>query len=91
MEQAQLRATTHYKRAARYFNSKIKPIIFCVLVLRKISQSAKEKNVNLLRPNWEGPYRVVEIVRPKTYRLKDMNEIVLPHFWNAKHLRNYYQ
>ena len=52
--------------AARYFNSKVKPRSFGVgdLVLRNIFQSTNEQNVGVLGPNWEGPYRVVEIIRP---------------------------
>ena len=91
-EQAQLNAAAHKQRAFRYFNSKVKRRSFRVgdLVLRKIFQSTKEQNVGVLELNWEGPYRVVEIVKSGTYRLGDMNGVVLPHPWNAKHLRIYY-
>ena len=61
------------------------------LVLIKIFQSTKEQNTGVLGPKWEGPYRVVEIVRPGTYRLEDMNGVMLPHPWNVEHLRIYYQ
>ncbi|CAL2239164.1 unnamed protein product [Prunus armeniaca] len=43
-----------------------------------------------LGANWEGPYRVLEIARPGTYRLADINGKKLPHPWNTEHLRKYY-
>ena len=53
--------------------------------------NTKEANAGALGPTWEGPYRVKEIVRPGTYRLEDLNGRILPHPWNAEHLRKYYQ
>lgn len=43
----------------------------------------------MLGPNWQGPYKVLEIIRPGTYRLRDMSGAVLPCPWNAKHLKIY--
>ena len=45
----------------------------------------------MLGSNWDGPYKITEIVHPGTYRIKDMSGVVLPCPWNAEHLRIYYQ
>jgi hypothetical protein len=39
---------------------------------------------------WEGPYQVVKVLKPGTYRLKDSTGYILPHPWNIEHLRYYY-
>jgi len=39
---------------------------------------------------WEGPYTVVEVIRPGTYRLKDDQGRVLNNAWNIEQLRCFY-
>ena len=59
--------TASYKRPSqRYFNSKVKEIRFKEgdLVLRKVLPNTKEVNAGVLGPNWEGPYGIVEVLRP---------------------------
>ncbi|CAD5168056.1 unnamed protein product [Musa acuminata subsp. malaccensis] len=43
-----------------------------------------------LTPNWEGPYRVYNVVREETYRLETMGGSPLPRSWNASNLRRFY-
>ncbi|RRT45582.1 hypothetical protein B296_00023952 [Ensete ventricosum] len=50
------------------------------LVLRKAEVSDPTRSRGKLAPNWEGPYRVVEVVREETYRLATMEgRIVVVH------------
>ena len=44
-----------------------------------------------LDPTWEGPYKVVKIFRLGTYWLEDISGKMLPHSWNAEHMKKYYQ
>ena len=66
---------------ARYYNAKVKPRKFFIgdLVLRKVTLATKDPTQGKLGPNWEGPYKVVEIRRQGTYHLKDTNGRRLPH------------
>jgi hypothetical protein len=51
------------------------------LVLR-LKQSNKEKHK--LTPPWEGPYIVVEVLRPDTYKIATMKGEVFTNAWNIK-------
>ena len=67
-----LRIASYKRRSERYFNSKVKEKRFKEgdLVLRKINSNIKEASAGVLRPNWEGPYIIEGLVRPRTYKLK---------------------
>jgi hypothetical protein len=57
------------------------------LVLRR-TQSTKDRH--RLSPPWEGPYPIVEVVRPGTYRLKDSDGNILSNTWNIKQHRRFF-
>ena len=92
-EMSQVRAAALQQAAARYYNSKVKLRHFTKedLVLRKFFLNTKEKGVGVLGQNWEGPYHVYAIIRPRTYELETLEGRVLSKPWNAKHLCHYYQ
>ncbi|RRT81272.1 hypothetical protein B296_00001054 [Ensete ventricosum] len=56
------------------------------LVLRKANVSYPTRSRGKLAPNWEGPYRVVEVVREETYTLAIMEGRVLPRTWHISNL-----
>ena len=60
---------------ACYHNTKIKPRQFSIgdLVLRKVILATKDPTLGKLGPNWEGPYRVIEVYRHGSYHLEDTN------------------
>jgi hypothetical protein len=89
---AEARMKRYQEKMARHYNSRVKPRHFSIgdLVLRKVTLATKVPSEGKLGPNWEGPYKVVEVRRPRTYHLEDMNGRRLPRPWNAKHLRRYY-
>ena len=90
---AEVKVAAYQQLVAKYFNSRVKYRHFRIgdLVLRKVMNNTKELGAGLLRPNWEGPYKVIDILHPGTYQLEDMNGRSLPHPWNVEHLRIYYQ
>ncbi|KAL5546721.1 hypothetical protein UlMin_006408 [Ulmus minor] len=92
-EISQVRAAALQQTIARYYNSKVKLRRFVKgdLVLRKVFLNTKEKEVGILGPNWEGPYRVRAIIRPGTYELETLEGRVLGNPWNAEHLHRYFQ
>jgi hypothetical protein len=57
------------------------------LVLRRIANPDK---VGKLQLKWEGPFLVVSLSSPGSYRLKDMDGNDIPRSWNANELRQYY-
>jgi hypothetical protein len=57
------------------------------LVLRRV---VNPDTVGKLQLKWEGPFLVVSLSRPGSYKLKDMDENDIPRSWNADKLRRYY-
>ena len=88
-EMTVIRSTRYQQTLRRYHERKIRGRILKVgdLVLRK-TQSTKEKHK--LSPPWEGPYTVIEVIRPGTYRLEDNNGNVLNNTWNIEQLRHFF-
>jgi hypothetical protein len=39
---------------------------------------------------WEGPFIVMEVVSPLTYRLQWADGHGVPNVWNIEHLRRFY-
>ena len=79
-----LRVAAYQRRTVRYFNSKVKPRRFQVgdLVLRKVLQ-----NKGALDPNWEDPFKIVEILAPRAYKLSYLSEYHIPTSWMQTTLR----
>ena len=71
---------------------RVKPRQFDIrdLVLRKVTLATRDPTQGKLGPNWEGPYKVIEIYRRGIYHLEAMDERRLPHSWNIEHLKKYY-
>ena len=90
-EQALIRTTARNQVVARYYDKKYRPRVFRVgdLVLKKVL--VQEPGLGSFGPKWDGPYKIVEVVRPGTYRLADHEDRELGHPWNAEHLKRFYQ
>ena len=75
--------------AARRYNSKVvlRPMKLGDLVLRKRMDRVNE---NKLSPNWEGPFRITEVLGNGAYHLQTLAGDKVPRSWNATHLRPYY-
>ena len=84
---------TYQQKVAKYFNSKVKDRKFSVgdLVLQRVFLDTWHPGTGVLGPNWEGPYQIERAIRPGTYKLARLDGSLVPHAWNAEHLRKYYQ
>ncbi|GKV04134.1 hypothetical protein SLEP1_g16333 [Rubroshorea leprosula] len=60
------------------------------LVLRKARLTNAYSHMGKLAPNWESPYMVVQVKRPGSYVLANMQGCQLPFTWNVHNLRRYY-
>ncbi|KAL2241737.1 UNVERIFIED_CONTAM: Retrovirus-related Pol polyprotein from transposon opus [Sesamum indicum] len=76
-----VRMLHHKSLMLRGHNKNLKPRSLQVgdLVLRKVEVS---KHVGKLDPNWEGPFKVVEIIGKGTYKLQDVQGNEVPRPWN---------
>ncbi|KAH9750796.1 Ribonuclease H [Citrus sinensis] len=92
-EQAAERSVIYQQRVARYYNQKVNIRQFKVgdWVLRRVNQNTKDSTQRVLGPNWEGPYRVKQLVGPGAYKLVRMDGHEVKRPWNAAHLRKYFQ
>jgi hypothetical protein len=43
-----------------------------------------------LSPIWEGPFEVVEVTQPGSYRLQQEDSSEVPNSWNIDQLRPFY-
>ena len=92
-EEKQLDSCVHIAKyleaMRRYYNRYIKERSFMVddLVLKwKTSQEGMHK----LSTPWEGPFVVVEVTRPTSYRLAYPDGTSLPNSWHIDKLRRFY-
>jgi len=87
------RMTAQKRIVERHYNSKVKARSFAEgnLVLRRVFQNTQVQGAGVLGPNWEGPYRVRQVIRDGTYRIERIDGTEIAHPWNAEHLRQYYQ
>ena len=83
----------YQRKTARYYNRKVKPRSYKPgdLVLKKLLPARKNPVHGKLGPSLEGPYIVTRVIRPGNYELKTGKGKILPHTWNAEHLKRFYQ
>ncbi|GAA0174047.1 hypothetical protein LIER_27518 [Lithospermum erythrorhizon] len=76
---------------AHSYNQRVKNRQFLVgdLVLRLFSASHPREQ-SKLRPKWEGPYCIKQILGPKTYELEDLSGKPISRTWHATKLCKYY-
>ena len=89
-----LKRTEDYQRkTARYYDQKVKPRSYksSDLVLKKLLPVRKNPAHGKLGPNWEGPYIISRVIKPSNYELQTEEGKILPHAWNAEHLKRFYQ
>ena len=88
----EVRTTTYQQKVTRYYDRRVKKKVFRPgdLVLHK-AEVSKPTEQGKLSPNWEGPYRAAETLRPGAYKLEYLDGTVVPRTWNADNLKVYYQ
>ncbi|RZR71187.1 hypothetical protein BHM03_00003946, partial [Ensete ventricosum] len=74
------------------YNHKIRPRFIKTgdLVLRKVEVSDPTRSHGNLVSNWEGPYRVVDVIREETYTLATTDGRLLPRTWHRSNLQKNY-
>jgi hypothetical protein len=91
-DQANLRNAEHKNRLKRKIDAKAK-IRYLKLgdwALRRVRLSTKDSAAMTFNQRWEGPYQIIEVLKPGTYRLMDSTGYILPRPWHIEHLRYYY-
>jgi hypothetical protein len=84
-----MRHTRHEQQLCRYHDRNVRERSFNVgdLVLCRIQTT---KGMHKLSAPWEGPFIVMEVVSPLTYRLQWADSQGVPNAWNIEHLRRFY-
>jgi hypothetical protein len=84
-----MRHTRYEQQLRRYHDHNMRERSFNVgdLVLRCIQST---KGMHKLFAPWEGPFIVMEVVIPLTYRLQWADGQGVPNVWNIEHLRRFY-
>uniref|UniRef100_A0A2N9GJR4 RNase H type-1 domain-containing protein n=1 Tax=Fagus sylvatica TaxID=28930 RepID=A0A2N9GJR4_FAGSY len=87
-----VRLASNQQRIKKENDKNIKPRVFRVeeLVLRKVMTNTRKPNEGKLRPNWEGPYKVLSQAGHGAFRLEDMDGKPIPRPWNTYNLRKYF-
>ncbi|KAK3007892.1 hypothetical protein RJ639_015233 [Escallonia herrerae] len=91
--QAHERSVVIKQRVTSYYNQRVRSKQFQEgdLVLRKLEVSDPKAGTRKLSPNWEGPYRVIKVLKPGAYALGTLSWEPIARTWNAENLRKYYQ
>ena len=85
---AKARSAFYEQQAHRYQSRQVRAKTYNVaeLVLR-----LPEKKKNKLKPKWEGPFIIDQVLTGGAYRLRDASDNQLePNPWNAARLRRLY-
>jgi len=77
-------------RAARRYNSKVAPRSFQKGDLVWRMHNEVRKNERKFSSNWEGQFRVKDIMVDRAYYLEHPLEKIVPRTWNVTHLKIYY-
>jgi hypothetical protein len=81
-------------RVARSYNKRVKEKSFQVrdLVWNMILPIGSNSNkFRKWSPNWEGPYRIEEVIPKNSYMVQSVQGTSLPRVLNGKYLEIYYQ
>ncbi|GKV30878.1 hypothetical protein SLEP1_g39649 [Rubroshorea leprosula] len=91
-EMSRIKNMAYRGRVAKFYNKRVRARQFKVgdLVLRKAGLTNTYSHMGKLAPNWEGPYMVIQIKRPGSYVLADIQGRQLPYIWNVHNLRRFY-
>ena len=85
---AKARSAFYQQQAHKYQRREVRAKTYNVgeLILR-----LPEKKKDKLKPNWEGPFIIDEVLTGGAYRLRDASDNCLELYpWNAARLRRFY-
>ncbi|XP_025647999.1 uncharacterized protein [Arachis hypogaea] len=77
---------------ARQYNKSVKSRSFVKgdLVLRKTETARKPPTHGKLAANWDGPYRVSNVLGQGAYKLESLDGKLMPSTWNVSSLKKFY-
>ncbi|XP_074378074.1 uncharacterized protein LOC141719596 [Apium graveolens] len=81
MEKYKEKTKEHFSKKSRVKNFQVGD-----LVLRD-TEASDPTNTGKLMPEWEGPYRIKEVLRSGTYKLMNMDESEIPNTLHGLRLR----
>nr|XP_025678997.1 uncharacterized protein LOC112778951 [Arachis hypogaea] len=89
---ATLRQRAAQQAIARRHNKSVRSQSFQKddLVLRKTENVRKPPSHGKLAANWDGPYRVTQVLDNGAYKLESLNGTILPNTWNVSSLKKFY-
>jgi hypothetical protein len=84
-----IQSARYQQTLRRYHDKAVRHWSFAVgdLVLRQVLMG---EGRHKLSPPWEGPFVVVEVTRPESYRLTQMDDTEMGNSWNIEHLMKFY-
>jgi hypothetical protein len=80
-------------RVARAYNKRVKEKLFQIgnLVWKTILPIRSKSNTfGKWSPNWEGPYRIKEVIPGNSYTVQSVQGTSLPRALNEKYMKKYY-
>jgi hypothetical protein len=80
-------------RVARAYNKRVKKKSFQIsdLIWKTILPIGSRSNkLGKWSPNWEGPYRINEVISGNSYMVQSIQGTSLPRALNRKYLKKYY-
>ena len=79
-EQVHIKMVAYKQRIAMYYNAQIKSKSFQKddLILRRVEIS-KPGEQDKFAPNWEGPYRISNVIHLGAYRIENLDGSCIPH------------
>lgn len=91
-DQAILLMHNYQHLAETYYNKKVcaRPLELNDFVLRKVFENTKEWKAGKLGTNWEGLYKIVEVIKLCLYRLESLYGEPITRSRNAPNLRTYF-
>ncbi|XP_071732748.1 uncharacterized protein [Rutidosis leptorrhynchoides] len=86
-EAALIREAAYKKMIEKYYNKRVKPLVYKVgdYVLRLIS-TKKVEYEGKMGPTWEGPYIISEAFGNGSYKLETTEGKQIPRTWNGVNL-----
>jgi len=80
------------QRAARRYNAKVSPTSFQKgdIVWRMTGDARKNPTDGKFAANWEGQYRVNQVLRKGAVTLEQLDGEQIPNTWNVDHLKFYF-
>ncbi|XP_072060182.1 uncharacterized protein [Arachis hypogaea] len=60
------------------------------LILRKTDTARKPPSHGKLAANWDGPYRIAEVLGNGVYKLESIDGKILPNTWNVSSRKKFY-